>query len=177
MVDLPLQPPPKKRRKAAGMKSAVNFPRKEVLAFNFYREGNCSMSDVLNHKLRAGLWKQKSSFKHQHDKWAECFPPAQPKVPKMSWGDNLAKASAVVVAETQFQSRGKKRSTQAIINEAPEYPMEASTANKHIKKQRAGQLPREHKKPCHLTREDELRTLTMIGKATDEHEPFSCAEV
>jgi hypothetical protein len=70
-----------------------------------------------------------------------------------------------VVAETQ--SRGKKRSTQATINEVSEFPMEASTVNKDVKKQRAGQLPRRHKKPCNLTREGELRVLTMIGEGEE----------
>jgi hypothetical protein len=89
-------------------------------------------------------------------------------------GENSAIVSEAVVAE---RAKENGLSCEAVIQKLSQLPLSRATVNTHIRQGRAGLHPRSAQKLTNLSKEDELRILTLVAKATDDLELFSCAEI
>jgi len=100
---------------------------------------------------------------------------APPPTSTISWGQNLAHVSAVV--DNERKTVPKPRSCAAIIAAESAFPnLCSATVNTHIRKDLAGKPPRAMKRPTFISKEDHLRICAALARASDDLEPFSCAE-
>ena len=81
------------------------------------------------------------------------------------------------VVDNERKTLPKPRSCAAIIAAESVFPnLCSATVNTHIRKELAGELPRAFKRPTFISKEDHLRICAALARASDDLEPFSCAE-
>ena len=85
--------------------------------------------------------------------------------------------SAAVLEERKLPKGVKRRSCEAIIQAASQLPnLSRSLVNTHIRKKKAGLEPAAKGRPLLIPKEDQLRVCAALARASDDLEPFSCAE-
>ena len=157
-------------KKSLGSRSG-NTKRQMTMAFELVKGGMSyqkAIDSVPNLTIgKSGLQK---AFKKWEGTNATAAPPST-----ISWGQNLAHVSAVV--DNERKTVPKPRSCKAIIAAESAFPKLCSaTVNTHIRKNLAGKLPRDFKRPTFISKEDHLRICAALARASDDLEPFTCAE-